>query len=192
MGGGSGKSSRFVWEFLIDPNDLHSGVFVFKVFSFCIWVLWLLWSCLLFFLFFFFLLYCPVIFASFWNKRLTFKISEKIEDRVWSPWFSRILIIISTSWFPSDLKRVKGSKPYVLSTCTRISAQEGKDILLLSLKASFLIKDILSVKCFRYTFGMYRPAYLKGRSHGIRICIKRKKIHYGKFFDFCAEKCVYN
>ena len=28
--------------------------------------------------------------------------------------------------------------------------------------------------------------------HGIRICIKRKKIHYGKFFDFCAEKCVYN
>ena len=29
-------------------------------------------------------------------------------------------------------------------------------------------------------------------SHGIRICIKRKKIHYGKFFDFCAEKCVYN
>ena len=29
-------------------------------------------------------------------------------------------------------------------------------------------------------------------SHGMRICIKRKKIHYGKFFDFCAEKCVYN
>ena len=29
-------------------------------------------------------------------------------------------------------------------------------------------------------------------SHGIRICIKRKKIIYGKFFDFCAEKCVYN
>ena len=29
-------------------------------------------------------------------------------------------------------------------------------------------------------------------THGIRICIKRKKIHYGKFFDFCAEKCVYN
>ena len=28
--------------------------------------------------------------------------------------------------------------------------------------------------------------------HGMRICIKRKKIHYGKFFDFCAEKCVYN
>ena len=34
--------------------------------------------------------------------------------------------------------------------------------------------------------------FLYGRSHGIRICIKRKKIHYGKFFDFCAEKCVYN
>ena len=29
-------------------------------------------------------------------------------------------------------------------------------------------------------------------SHGMRICIKRKKIHYGKFFDFCVEKCVYN
>ena len=29
-------------------------------------------------------------------------------------------------------------------------------------------------------------------THGIRICIKRKKIDYGKFFDFCAEKCVYN
>ena len=29
-------------------------------------------------------------------------------------------------------------------------------------------------------------------AHGIRICIKRKKIDYGKFFDFCAEKCVYN
>ena len=29
-------------------------------------------------------------------------------------------------------------------------------------------------------------------SHGMRICIKRKKIDYGKFFDFCAEKCVYN
>ena len=28
--------------------------------------------------------------------------------------------------------------------------------------------------------------------HGIRICIKRKKIIYGKFFDFCAEKCVFN
>ena len=28
--------------------------------------------------------------------------------------------------------------------------------------------------------------------HGIRICIKRKKIIYGNFFDFCAEKCVYN
>ena len=21
---------------------------------------------------------------------------------------------------------------------------------------------------------------------------QEKKIHYGKFFDFCAEKCVYN
>ena len=29
-------------------------------------------------------------------------------------------------------------------------------------------------------------------AHGIRICIKRKKIIHGKFFDFCAEKCVYN
>ena len=29
-------------------------------------------------------------------------------------------------------------------------------------------------------------------SHGIRICIKRKKITYGKFFDFWSEKCVYN
>ena len=28
--------------------------------------------------------------------------------------------------------------------------------------------------------------------HGIRICIKRKKIDYGKFFDFWSEKCVYN
>ena len=24
--------------------------------------------------------------------------------------------------------------------------------------------------------------------HGIRICIKRKKIHYGKFFDFLVRK----
>ena len=30
------------------------------------------------------------------------------------------------------------------------------------------------------------------RAHGTRTCIKRKKIDYGKFFDFCAEKCVYN
>ena len=30
------------------------------------------------------------------------------------------------------------------------------------------------------------------QAHGIRICIKRKKIDYGKFFYFCAEKCVYN
>ena len=30
------------------------------------------------------------------------------------------------------------------------------------------------------------------RAHGTRTCIKRKKITYGKFFDFCAEKCVYN
>ena len=29
-------------------------------------------------------------------------------------------------------------------------------------------------------------------SHGTRTCIKRKKNTYGKFFDFCAEKCVYN
>ena len=27
-------------------------------------------------------------------------------------------------------------------------------------------------------------------SHGTRTCIKRKKITYGKFFDFCAEKCI--
>ena len=25
-------------------------------------------------------------------------------------------------------------------------------------------------------------------THGTRICIKRKKITYGKFFDFCAEQ----
>ena len=35
-------------------------------------------------------------------------------------------------------------------------------------------------------------ASLTVRSHGTRTCIKRKKIDYGKFFDFCAEKCVYN
>ena len=27
----------------------------------------------------------------------------------------------------------------------------------------------------------------ESHTHGIRICIKRKKITYGKFFDFCAE-----
>ena len=27
-------------------------------------------------------------------------------------------------------------------------------------------------------------------SHGTRTCIKRKKIHYGNFFYFCAEKCI--
>ena len=27
-------------------------------------------------------------------------------------------------------------------------------------------------------------------THGIRKCIKRKKITYGKFFDFCAQKCI--
>jgi len=27
-------------------------------------------------------------------------------------------------------------------------------------------------------------------SHGTRTCIKRKKIVHGKFFDFCAEKCI--
>ena len=30
----------------------------------------------------------------------------------------------------------------------------------------------------------------KASTHGTRTCIKRKKIHYGKFFDFCAEKCI--
>ena len=33
---------------------------------------------------------------------------------------------------------------------------------------------------------------LMTNTHGTRTCIKRKKITYGKFFDFCAEKCVYN
>ena len=28
-------------------------------------------------------------------------------------------------------------------------------------------------------------------SHGTRTCIKRKKIHYGNFFDFCADKYIY-
>ena len=27
-------------------------------------------------------------------------------------------------------------------------------------------------------------------SHGTRTCIKRKKIIHGKFFYFCAEKCI--
>ena len=27
-------------------------------------------------------------------------------------------------------------------------------------------------------------------AHGTRTCIKRKKKCYGKFFDFCAEKCI--
>ena len=31
-----------------------------------------------------------------------------------------------------------------------------------------------------------------GHPHGTRTCIKRKKIHYGNFFDFCAEKCIQN
>ena len=26
------------------------------------------------------------------------------------------------------------------------------------------------------------------RAHGTRTCIKRKKIDYGKIFDFCAQK----
>ena len=29
-------------------------------------------------------------------------------------------------------------------------------------------------------------------SHGTRTCIKGKKMYYGKFFDFCAEKCIQN
>ena len=43
---------------------------------------------------------------------------------------------------------------------------------------------------FRYNCKLLK--FNSDNSHGIRICIKRKKIHYGKFFDFCAEKCVYN
>jgi len=35
-------------------------------------------------------------------------------------------------------------------------------------------------------------AKVRRNPHGTRTCIKRKNIHYGKFFDFCAEKCVYN
>ena len=27
-------------------------------------------------------------------------------------------------------------------------------------------------------------------THGTRTCIKRKKIDYGKFFDFCADKYI--
>ena len=100
--------------------------------------------------------------------------------------------MISTSWFPSDLNRVKGSKPYVFSTYTRISAHEGKDIPLLSLKASFFIKDILSVKCFKYTFGMYRPAYLKGRylrfpAEIFFLCVKSSNIFW-RFEKSSLEK----
>ena len=29
-------------------------------------------------------------------------------------------------------------------------------------------------------------------THGTRTCIKRKKIAYGKFFDFRAQKCIQN
>ena len=29
--------------------------------------------------------------------------------------------------------------------------------------------------------------WIRYRAHGTRTCIKRKKIIYGKFFDFCAE-----
>ena len=38
----------------------------------------------------------------------------------------------------------------------------------------------------------YTLTFFNILAHGIRICIKRKKIIHGKFFDFCAEKCVYN
>ena len=35
-----------------------------------------------------------------------------------------------------------------------------------------------------------RNAFKGSIPHGTRTCIKRKKIIYGKFFDFWAEKCV--
>ena len=38
----------------------------------------------------------------------------------------------------------------------------------------------------------YQPlTKVSGNSHGTRTCIKRKKIDYGKLFDFCADKYIY-
>ena len=52
------------------------------------------------------------------------------------------------------------------------------------------VADVDDDKCFDDSFMQIWK--LKFGPHGIRICIKRKKIDYGKFFDFWSEKCVYN
>ena len=52
-----------------------------------------------------------------------------------------------------------------------------------------LVGEGLRVSCI---IAFRRVLPFAAGAHGMRICIKRKKIHYGKFFDFCAEKCVYN
>ena len=55
----------------------------------------------------------------------------------------------------------------------------------------FLCFSILSTNLFGAQ-STYTLIFLDARrSHGIRICIKRKKIHYGKFFYFCADKYIY-
>ena len=62
----------------------------------------------------------------------------------------------------------------------------------------FLVRSELSdlklgdSKTCRFVRSVVSGCDLCNRSHGTRTCIKRKKIDYGKFFDFCAEKCVYN
>ena len=65
-------------------------------------------------------------------------------------------------------------------------------------RETMFVRALKKVRTFSLTAPLREPFknYLADFSvkgaHGTRTCIKRKKIDYGKFFDFCAEKCVYN
>ena len=50
---------------------------------------------------------------------------------------------------------------------------------------TFYVTGISYVPFAEYIFFWHYNA-----AHGTRTCIKRKKITYGKFFDFRAEKCI--
>ena len=59
-----------------------------------------------------------------------------------------------------------------------------------------LVPDVLTMThavdmpIFRITHWNLDKKTFRTGTHGTRTCIKRKKITYGKFFDFRAEKCI--
>ena len=94
----------------------------------------------------------------------------------------------------------------IFSVRKLLSSSLGKLLLLLTmLKSLSLLSNVLPLRfilAVRAVMHLYNKYFFVQQwlwlsitlciTHGTRTCIKRKKIDYGKFFDFCAEKCVYN